>query len=97
MMQLPAAWKTKIAPRRSLDKVLALTELWSPVNRSFRNDKLGYEAFWPSSLNGESHKAASILNSFCSRSDHCAPSECARIGESELSLISVETGRGWLL
>ncbi|KAI9793676.1 MAG: hypothetical protein M1816_007571 [Peltula sp. TS41687] len=68
MVQIPTAWKkTNITARRSWDKVWALTDLLGNNNRSSlgSNDKLGAEAFWPTSLHEESLKAARILRSFC--------------------------------
>jgi hypothetical protein len=39
-------------------------KLGAPVNRL--SNKLGSEAFWPTTLDKESDKAARILKSFCS-------------------------------
>ena len=44
--------------------LLAADKLGAPVNR-FSN-KIGSEAFWPTSLDKESDKAARILKTFCS-------------------------------
>ena len=43
----------------------AADKLGAPVNR-FSN-KIGSEAFWPTSLDKESDKAARILKTFCSK------------------------------
>lgn len=43
----------------------ALDKLGAPVNRL--SNKLGSEAFWPTTLDKESDKAARILRSFCSK------------------------------
>src|ERR1700760_3609312 len=41
----------------------ALDKLGAPINRL--SNKVGAEAFWPTSLDKESDKAARILRSFC--------------------------------
>lgn len=43
----------------------ALDKLGAPVNKL--SNKLGSEAFWPTTLDKESDKAARILKSFCSK------------------------------
>jgi hypothetical protein len=43
----------------------AADKLGAPVNRL--SNKLGSEAFWPTTLDKESDKAARILKSFCSK------------------------------
>ncbi|KAI9652134.1 MAG: hypothetical protein M1829_001839 [Trizodia sp. TS-e1964] len=59
------AWeKTKTGSKKGFDKVWALADkLGAPVNRL--SNKLGSEAFWPTTLDRESDKAARILSSFC--------------------------------
>lgn len=42
----------------------ALDKLGDPVNKL--SNKLGSEAFWPTTMDKESDKAARILKSFCS-------------------------------
>lgn len=42
-----------------------LDKLGAPVNKL--SNKLGSEAFWPTTLDKESDKAARILKSFCSK------------------------------
>ncbi|KAF1985627.1 DUF500-domain-containing protein [Aulographum hederae CBS 113979] len=56
--------KTKTTSKAGFDKVWAWTDkLGAPVNRL--SNKLGSEAFWPTTLDKESDKAARILRSFC--------------------------------
>ena len=43
----------------------AVDKLGAPVNKL--SNKLGSEAFWPTTLDKESDKAARILKSFCSK------------------------------
>ena len=53
-----SSWeKAKASGKKWFDKVGA------PVNKA--SNKLGAEAFWPTSLDKESDKAARILRSFC--------------------------------
>ncbi|KAI9842333.1 MAG: hypothetical protein M1837_007325 [Sclerophora amabilis] len=61
----PTAWeKTKVGGKKGFDKAWALADkLGAPVNRL--SNKLGAEAFWPTTLDKESDKAARILRSFC--------------------------------
>lgn len=54
--------------KSSWDKTKASSRSWfekmgTPVNKL--SNKLGAEAFWPTSLDKESDKAARILRSFC--------------------------------
>jgi len=54
----PSSWdKTKSSSKAWFEKIGA------PVNKL--SNKLGAEAFWPTSLDKESDKAARILRSFC--------------------------------
>ncbi|PGH23443.1 hypothetical protein AJ80_02553 [Polytolypa hystricis UAMH7299] len=56
--------KTKGYSKRGFDKAWhTLDKLGDPVNRL--SNKLGAEAFWPTTLDKESDKAARILQSFC--------------------------------
>lgn len=56
--------KTKIYSKKGFDKAWhTLDKLGAPVNRL--SNKLGAEAFWPTTLDKESDKAARILRSFC--------------------------------
>lgn len=63
-----ALWeKTKTNSKAGFDKVYNLVDkLGPPVNRL--SNKIGSEAFWPTTLDIESDKAARILKSFCSES-----------------------------
>ncbi|KAA8612405.1 hypothetical protein PtrSN002B_003494 [Pyrenophora tritici-repentis] len=63
-----ALWaKTKTQSKTGFDKVYGwVDKLGAPVNRL--SNKVGSEAFWPTTLDIESDKAARILKSFCSTS-----------------------------
>lgn len=63
-----ALWsKTKTQSKAGFDKVYNwVDKLGAPVNRL--SNKVGSEAFWPTTLDIESDKAARILKSFCSES-----------------------------
>ncbi|KAF2820383.1 DUF500-domain-containing protein [Ophiobolus disseminans] len=63
-----AFWnKTKTNSKAGFDKVYTwVDKLGAPVNRL--SNKVGSEAFWPTTLDIESDKAARILKSFCSES-----------------------------
>lgn len=64
--------KTKTGGKAGFDKVWGWADkLGAPVNRL--SNRLGSEAFWPTTLDKESDKAARILRSFCSRDIRCAP------------------------
>lgn len=61
---LPSWSTTKTTSKQSFDKVYNLVDkLGAPVNKL--SNKLGSEAFWPTTLDKESDKAARILRSFC--------------------------------
>ena len=61
---LPSWSTTKTTSKQGFDKVYNLVDkLGAPVNRL--SNKLGSEAFWPTTLDKESDKAARILRSFC--------------------------------
>lgn len=66
-LQFPAlpSWSTtKTTSKQGFDKVYNLVDkLGAPVNKL--SNKLGSEAFWPTTLDKESDKAARILRSFC--------------------------------
>jgi len=66
-----AFWsKTKENSKVGFDKVYNLVDkLGAPVNRL--SNKIGSEAFWPTTLDIESDKAARILKSFCSKLSPC--------------------------
>lgn len=56
--------KTKTGSKAGFDKLYGwVDKLGPPVNRL--SNKLGSEAFWPTTLDKESDKAARILKSFC--------------------------------
>lgn len=57
--------KTKTGGKAGFDKLWGWADkLGAPVNRL--SNKLGSEAFWPTTLDKEADKAARILRSFCS-------------------------------
>jgi hypothetical protein len=63
--KLPSWDTTKTQSKKGFDKAWALLDkLGAPVNRW--TNKIGSEAFWPTTLDKESYKAARILRSFCS-------------------------------
>jgi hypothetical protein len=68
-----SAWdKTKHGSKVAFDKAWAgFEKLGVPVNK-FTN-KIGFEAFWPTTLDHESDKAARILKSFCSKPSRPIP------------------------
>ncbi len=58
--------KVKTTSKVGFDKTWkAVDKLGAPVNRL--SNKLGSEAFWPTTLDKESDKAARILKTFCSK------------------------------
>ncbi|KAL9610831.1 MAG: hypothetical protein Q9167_004471 [Letrouitia subvulpina] len=63
-LQLPTWAQTKTTSKQGFDKVYHLVDkLGAPINRL--SNKVGSEAFWPTTLDKESDKAARILRSFC--------------------------------
>ncbi|KAK2629565.1 hypothetical protein QTJ16_000385 [Diplocarpon rosae] len=61
---LPSWDKTKTGGKKGFDKAWGWADkLGAPVNRL--SNKIGSEAFWPTTLDKESDKAARILRSFC--------------------------------
>ncbi|TVY41946.1 SH3 domain-containing protein [Lachnellula occidentalis] len=61
---LPSWDKTKTGSKKGFDAAWqALDKLGAPVNKL--SNKIGSEAFWPTTLDKESDKAARILKSFC--------------------------------
>lgn len=57
--------KAKTGGKAGFDKVYGwVDKLGAPINRM--SNKVGAEAFWPTTLDKESDKAARILRSFCS-------------------------------
>lgn len=63
-LQMPTWSQTKTTSKQGFDKVYKVVDkLGNPVNKL--SNKLGSEAFWPTTLDRESDKAARILRSFC--------------------------------
>lgn len=63
--RLPSWDTTKTTSKKGFDKVWGWADkLGAPVNRL--SNRIGSEAFWPTTLDKESDKAARILRSFCS-------------------------------
>ncbi|KAL8690980.1 MAG: hypothetical protein Q9218_003700 [Villophora microphyllina] len=63
-IQLPSWSQTKTTSKQGFDKVYNLVDkLGPPINKL--SNKIGSEAFWPTTLDIESDKAARILKSFC--------------------------------
>lgn len=61
---LPTWSQTKTSSKQGFDKVYKVVDkLGDPINRL--SHKVGSEAFWPTTLDKESEKAARILRSFC--------------------------------
>ncbi|KAL3420075.1 LAS seventeen-binding protein [Phlyctema vagabunda] len=62
--KLPSWDKTKTSSKKGFDTVYAqIDRLGNPINKL--SNKIGSEAFWPTTLDKESDKAARILKSFC--------------------------------
>lgn len=63
---LPSWDSTKKGSKKGFDKAFAVVDkLGAPINRL--SNRVGSEAFWPTTLDKESDKAARILKSFCSK------------------------------
>lgn len=61
---MPSWSTTKTTSKQGFDKVYNLVDkLGAPINKI--TNKIGSEAFWPTTLDKESDKAARILRSFC--------------------------------
>ena len=61
---LPSWSATKTTSKQGFDKVYGIVDkLGAPINKI--TNKIGSEAFWPTTLDKESDKAARILRSFC--------------------------------
>lgn len=69
-MAQPSVWeRVKTGGKSGFDKAWkTMDKLGAPVNRL--SNKLGSEAFWPTTLDKECDKAARILKTFCSGSSH---------------------------
>lgn len=64
--KLPSWDKTKTQSKKGFDKAWGWADkLGAPINRL--SNRIGSEAFWPTTLDKESDKAARILRSFCSK------------------------------
>ena len=75
---LPSWEKTKTTSKQGFDAAWAqLDKLGKPVNKL--SHKLGSEAFWPTTLDKESDKAARILRSFCKDGFYADLDEDSRI------------------
>ncbi|KAH8673144.1 hypothetical protein BGZ61DRAFT_361917 [Ilyonectria robusta] len=62
--KLPSWDKTKTQSKKGFDKAWGWADkLGAPINRL--SNRIGSEAFWPTTLDKESDKAARILRSFC--------------------------------
>jgi hypothetical protein len=71
--KLPSWETTKTQSKKGFDKAWGwLGKLGAPVNRL--SNRIGSEAFWPTTLDKESDKAARILRSFCSMTAFIYPS-----------------------
>lgn len=65
---VPSWDTTKNQSKKGFDKVWGWADkLGAPINRL--SNRIGSEAFWPTTLDKESDKAARILRSFCSKVD----------------------------
>ena len=63
-IQLPSWAQTKTTSKQGFDKIYKVVDkLGPPLNKL--SNKVGSEAFWPTTLDIESNKAARILRSFC--------------------------------
>lgn len=63
-IQMPSWSQTKTTSKQGFDKVYKIVDkLGPPINKL--SNKVGSEAFWPTTLDKESDKAARILRSFC--------------------------------
>jgi len=82
-----SAWeKTKHGGKSAFDKAWSgFEKLGVPVNKL--TNKIGSEAFWPTTLDHESDKAARILKSFCSKF----------LSSSKQFEQRTNRNRGWLL
>lgn len=79
-IQFPSWSQTKTSSKQGFDKVYNLVDkLGPPVNKL--SNKLGSEAFWPTTLDKESDKAARILRSFCKDGFYVEQEAHARSGD----------------
>lgn len=76
---LPSWDKTKTGSKKGFDKAWAWADkLGAPVNRL--SNKIGSEAFWPTTLDKECDKAARILKSFCKDGFYAEEDRPATVG-----------------
>ncbi|RDL36171.1 Uncharacterized protein BP5553_06783 [Venustampulla echinocandica] len=76
---LPSWDKTKTGSKKGFDKAWGWADkLGAPINK-FSN-KIGSEAFWPTTLDIESDKAARILRSFCKDGFYAEPDQPGAVG-----------------
>lgn len=74
---LPSWDRTKKGSKKGFDKAWGWADkLGAPINKL--TNKIGSEAFWPTTLDKESDKAARILRSFCSKCSQAQSAACAR-------------------
>ncbi|TVY93404.1 SH3 domain-containing protein [Lachnellula willkommii] len=91
---LPSWDKTKTGSKKGFDKAWqTLDKLGAPVNKL--SNKIGSEAFWPTTLDKESDKAARILKSFCiSTIAHAASAEDGFYAEEDrVATVDVPKGK----
>lgn len=80
--KLPSWDKTKTTSKKGFDKVWGWADkLGAPVNRL--SNRIGSEAFWPTTLDKESDKAARILRSFCKDGFYTEPERPAQDGPNQ--------------
>lgn len=89
-MSQPTLWeRVKGGSKTGFDKTWqAMDKLGAPVNRL--SNKLGSEAFWPTTLDKESDKAARILKTFCSETPLSSPAVrcvCVQYGRADDSVV----------
>ncbi len=78
-LQLPSWSQTKTSSKQGFDAVWHVVDkLGAPVNKL--SNKLGSEAFWPTTLDKESDKAARILRSFCKDGFYVEETESHLVG-----------------
>ena len=86
--------KAKTGGKAGFDKVYGwVDKLGAPINRM--SNKVGAEAFWPTTLDKESDKAARILRSFCSEFTAAAVAGYGFLCDDWAALMWLR--RGWVL
>ena len=88
-IQLPSWSQTKTTSKQGFDKVYGFVDkLGPPINKL--SNKVGSEAFWPTTLDIESDKAARILRSFCKDGFYVEePDDYAPAGEKHRGKVKV--------